>query len=202
MHSSTALIILQHLAQQKVLDARGTSFTVAAHPMHSHPDDIREAFIALADVVGGRGALSFGVGSELTVRMPEKIFEKIFKVVFTIPGFTPGMEGWRPENPPPLPILFIGSEKVQIRQIPLVYDPPYPYRFLLELGGMLIIKGGNHHQIVNELKQYLNNHPQYQVMIDAKETPDGGTALFTYWFKELPKLKARHNVNVPDRIKK
>lgn len=201
MHSSTALILLHHLARNDLLHTRGASFEVSPHPMPVHLDDIRDAFIALADKCGfDRETLRFARNIALEVYVPDRLFEKLFKIVFSNEKLFPirrsdNVEG----HGGPLPTLFIGNEKTQVRQIPLSEVPPWPFKFLLELGGMIVCKPPDHKKFLDELKQYLNNYPQFKIKVDAKEWPTGEIVVFTYWFETVHRLEKRKNVNVPDK---
>jgi hypothetical protein len=53
--------------------------------------------------------------------------------------------------------------------------------------------------MLEDLRQYLNNHPQYYVKVNAKERPDGTIAIFTYWFEDVPQRLKRGNINVPSK---
>lgn len=201
MHNTTAVVLLQWLARQELLDVRLTTFVVPRHPQPVHVKDIKEAFIAIADAIGyDEKHLKFYFNVGIEVWASEKLFEKIFKVVFINEKLFPKMRheggGLGGGHGAELPTLFIGSEKTQVRQIPLVDRKPWPFKFLLELGGMIVVKTDDKRAFVKELKQYLNNHPQYRIMVDAKECPDGSIAVFTYWFQELKIDDARKNINV------
>ena len=105
------------------------------------------------------------------------------------------------KDPPLLPSLFIGNEKTQIRQIPLVDGPPYPFRFLLELGGMIVLKRPKDPaSVTRALRQFLNNHPQYRPRIAVHECPDGTIALYTYYIETArSRHEAKQNLNVPEK---
>lgn len=181
-----------------------TTFRYPPHPQPYHQRDVKEAFAAIADFARAKKSdILFSMGTGLEVWCRDKLFEQIFKVVFTNQKLYPKGGGGMLEGDMgrenPLPSLFIGAEKTQIRQIPLVDEPPWPFKFLLELGGMIVCRPKNRRKFVRELRQYLNNHPQYEIGIDAKEWPDGSIAVFTYMFNVLSKKEARSNVNVPER---
>lgn len=106
-----------------------------------------------------------------------------------------------PEFTPVLPSIFIGNEKTQIRQIPLVDGPPYPFRFLLELGGMIVLKRPKDPvSVTMALRQFLNNHPQYRPRIAVHECPDDTIVLYTYYIETAEsRREARQNLNVPEK---
>jgi hypothetical protein len=200
MHSSTAVLILRELAKRELLTTVMTTFSVPRFPQLVHVHDIKEAFIAIADAAGqGPSSLEFSYATGIDVYCKEKLFDKIFKAVFVTEKLFPKHRNDINEGPAPLPTLFIGSEKTQVRQIPLTETRPWPFKFLLELGGMIVCNPVDKRDFILELKQYLNNHPQYSIKVDAKEWPDGKIAVFTYWFSVLPKKQRKANVNVPSR---
>lgn len=201
VHSSTATVVLQHLAKQELLKTKLTSFMVPRYPQPVHVLDVKEAFVAVADAAGhDERDLKFTYNAGIEVYCREKLFEKIFKVVFVNQKLFPIERGGNLEGyMAPLPTLFVGSEKTQVRQIPMGQVRPWPFKFLLELGGMIVCAPENKRDFVLELKQYLNNHPQFSVKVDAKEWPDGKIAVFTWWFEKLPSRDRKKNVNVPDR---
>lgn len=198
MHSSTAATILRELAKQELLTTLMTTFMVPRYPQPIHLHDIREAFAAIADAAGHTTRdMVFSYDQGIEVSCKEKLFDKLFKVVFVTEKLFPKHRSDNIETPGPLPTLFIGSEKTQVRQIPLTETRPWPFKFLLELGGMIVCRPLDRRDFVLELRQYLNNHPQYSIKVDAKEWPDGSIAVFTYWFSVLPKKERKANVNVP-----
>src|SRR5690606_37745006 len=89
----------------------------------------------------------------------DRAFEKLFRLLFTLEKKFP--EEGLPAHAAPLPTLFVGAEKTQVRQVPLVTEPPWPFRFLLELGGMVVVKTDDRAAMFRDLRQFLNNHPQY-----------------------------------------
>lgn len=207
MHSSTAATLLRELAKRELLTTLMTTFMVPRYPQPIHVHDIKEAFIAIADAAGfdyRLGKMEFSYNTGIEVWCTEKLFDKLFRVVFITEKLYPKHRSDNIEVPgpqsyggAPLPTLFIGSEKTQVRQIPLSETRPWPFKFLLELGGMVVCRPDNQRDFVLELKQFLNNHPQYVIKVDAKEWPDGRIAVFTYYFATLPKGKRKANVNVP-----
>lgn len=201
MHQTTALVLLKELARRNLLDVKMTTFMVPQYPQPVHHNDIKEAFIALADSLGHdpkeiRISRVYGIEA----RVSEKLFEKLFKIIFVNEKLFPAQkhEGNDPSVQTPLPTLFVNSEKTQFRQIPLAEQRPWPFRFLLELGGMIVVRTSDYRDMLLELKQFLNNHPRFEVRVTAKERPDGTIAIMTYWFRELPKIERKGNVNVPE----
>ncbi|HEX9429607.1 MAG TPA: hypothetical protein VF944_04450 [Candidatus Bathyarchaeia archaeon] len=195
-------MILQYLARKELLTTRMTSFMSPRYPQPVHLQDIKEAFVAVADHAGhDRKDLKFGYSQGIEVYCRERLFEKLFKVIFVNEKLFPKKRSDNVQNPgnggAPLPTLFIGSEKTQVRQVPLAETRPWPFKFLLELGGMIVCRPSDRRDFVLELRQFLNNHPQFSVKVDAKEWPDGSIAVFTYWFEKLPDREKRKNVNVP-----
>jgi len=202
MHSSTAVTLLKYLARQELLTSKMTTFTVPRHPQPIHLHDIKEAFIAVADAAGyGPKNMIFRYDLGIEVYCRDTLFDKIFKVVFILEKMYPkhrsdNIQVPGPRSDAPLPTLFVGRDKTQVRQIPLTETRPWPFKFLLELGGMIVCRPSDRRDFVLELKQFLNNHPQFDIKVDAKEWPDGSIAVFTYWFNVLPKKERKHNVNV------
>lgn len=198
MHSSTAATLLRHLAKCELLTTSMTTFAVPRYPQPIHVHDVKEAFVAVADAAGyGPNNMRFTYHLGIEVYCRDTLFEKIFKVVFVTEKMFPKNRSDNIEGPAPLPTLFIGSEKTQVRQIPLVETRPWPFKFLLELGGMIVCRPSDERDFALELKQFLNNHPQFEIKVQAKKWPDGSIAVFTYWFGVLPKKIRKHNVNVP-----
>jgi hypothetical protein len=141
------------------------------------------------------------LGVSLDVWCRARLFEKIFGAVFVKQKLFPvertdNMEGYRGRELP-LPALYVGSEKTQVRQIPLARERPWPFRFLLELGGTIVCVPEDRRDFVLEMRQFLNNYPQFEVRVDAKEWPTGEVLVYTWWFRQLPKSERRSNVNVP-----
>lgn len=207
MHHSTALLILQHLAKNNLMDVNLNVFMTHRYPEVVHPDDVEDAFKSIVRHAGESQAdLSFSRNFGIEVVVHGRLFEKLYKVIWTNQklhprGRTEGSFGKTPVKVADLPVLFVGSEKTQVRQIPLADRPPWPFRFLLELGGMIIVKTVEPRDMLLELRQFLNNYPQFEIRVDAKECPDGSYSLFTYWFQKLPRHLKRKNVNVPVKRK-
>ncbi len=207
MHSSTAATLLRELAKRELLTTVMTTFMVPRYPQPIHVLDVKEAFVAVADAAGfdaRMGKMEFTFDAGVEVWCTEKLFDKLFKVVFVTEKLFPKHRSDNVQAPAPrlnggapLPTLFIGREKTQVRQIPLTETRPWPFKFLLELGGMIVCRPSDKRDFVLELKQFLNNHPQFSVKVDAKEWPDGSIVVFTYWFSVLPKRERKANVNVP-----
>jgi hypothetical protein len=175
---------------------------VPQYPQPVNLFDVRDAFVALADKFGySRSDVIFTQGLGLEVYCAHRLFEKIFKVVFVSEKLFPRKQPGNVEGRGglDLPNLFVGRDKTQVRQIPLTEDPPWPFRFLLELGGMIVCRPVDRRDFFLELKQFLNNHPQFSVKVDAREWPDGSVAVFTWWFERLDKKSKKKNLNVPDR---
>lgn len=202
MHGTTAVVLLQQLARHELLQVKHTTFYVPPYPQPIHLLDVKECFEALRDTFGlSKTSVMFTHGTGLSVWTSGKFFEKVFKLVFINEKLYPvertgNLKGDMGREAP-LPTLFIGSEKTQVRQIPLAETRPWPFKFLLELGGMIVCRSTNKRDMLLELRQFLNNHPQYKIKVDAKEWPDGSVAIFTWWFEKLPRLERKHNVNVP-----
>ena len=201
MHSSTASMILRELAKREMLTTRMTTFQVPRHPQVVHLNDVREAFIAIADAAGyGPRTLRFSYNAGIEVFCTRVLFEKIFKVVFVNEKLFPKNRSDNVGEPgAPLPILYVTSEKTQVRQIPLAETRPWPFKFLLELGGMIVCRPADKRDFALELRQFINNHPQFRMGIDVKECPDGSVAVFTWWFERLHGKWKRMNLNVPER---
>ena len=155
--------------------------------------------MAVADAAGfDQKAMLFSYNHGIEVYCPDRLFEKLFKAIFITEKLYPVSRSDNLEGGP-LPTLFVGSEKTQIRQIPLAETRPWPFKFLLELGGCIVCRPSDERDFVLELKQYLNNHPQYMIKVDAKKWPDGSICVFTYYFATVDKHHRKGNVNVPSR---
>lgn len=138
----------------------------------------------------------------LVVKLYQHVFDRIFKILYEVPdGRSRKKLPEYEEFTPVLPSIFIGNEKTQIRQIPLVDGPPYPFRFLLELGGMIVLKRPKDPvSVTMALRQFLNNHPQYRPRIAVHECPDDTVVLYTYYIETVEsRRKARQNLNVPEK---
>ena len=202
MQPTTAQFILQSLARQGLVEVKMTTFRVPKYPQPVDLRDVRESFKSLSECIGyPKGHLILTLGSGLEAWCHEKLFEKLFKIVFINQKVFPvsrtsNTEGFQGRDLP-LPTLFIGSEKTQVRQIPLSETRPWPFKFLLELGGMIVCRAPDRKDFLKELRQFVNNYPQYEIGVDAKEWPDGNIAVFTWWFRKLPRVERKGNVNVP-----
>lgn len=195
MHPLAAKALLLHLHREGVLHTRAQTFWVDMYPRILDTADIHEAFTVLAESMGfKRSSLTKFTQSGYIVRMPEKLFQKIHELLYSRRKER-HME--RRQEPGPLPVLFIGREKTQVRQIPVVSSPPWPFHFLMEMGGMIVVSTRDRKRLYESLRQYLNNHPQYDVRVDAKELPDGKISIFTYWFQELKITHRKEHMNVP-----
>lgn len=195
-------MILRELAKREMLTTRMTTFMVPRHPQVVHLNDVRDAFVAVADAAGYEPtALRFTYTAGIEAYCPHRLFEKIFKVVFVSEKLFPKNRSDNVNEPgAPLPILYVTSEKTQVRQIPLAETRPWPFKFLLELGGMIVCKPSDKRDFALELRQFINNHPQFRLGIEAKECPDGSVAVFTWWFETLDKRERKKNLNVPERL--
>lgn len=200
MKKNTAVFILQALAKLELISTKLTTFTVARIPQPVDLLDVEVCFRVLRDECGGNREDLFihhsGVG--MTAWTSEELFEKLFKVIFVQQLLYPAVRSDNIEGGGPLPNLFVSSEKTQVRQIPLSEGRPWPFKFLLELGGMIVVKTPEKRDFLLELRQFINNHPQYRIKVDAKEWPTGEVAVFTYWFEKLPHMQRRKNLNVPE----
>lgn len=199
MKKNTAVFILQGLAKLQLVTVKMTTFTVARIPQPVDLLDVETAFRVLRDEFnsGREDLLISHSGVGLTAWTGEPLFEKLFKIVFMNQLLYPTTQQDGIEGGGPLPNLFVSTEKTQVRQIPLSYGKPWPFKFLLELGGMIVVKTPQKRDFLLELKQFINNHPQFKIRVDAKEWPTGEIAVFTYWFEKLPHMQQRKNLNVP-----
>lgn len=185
MHSSTGVILLKKLLELKLIRVSGQNFAIPPHPEPIHHLDVKEAFIAVADGMGhDKKDLTFLKGYGLLVHAKAKLFDKLYKVIFINSGYREENMSRVSDAPAPLPTLFIGAEKTQIRQIPLVEERPFPYKFLLELGGMIVVKSDKK-SVARELRQFLLNYPQIEARVSMKEWPDGSLALYTWFFRRF-----------------
>lgn len=179
------------------MSVKHTTFRVEKYPQPVLLEDVRECFVALADYMGyDRKAYVITLGHGIEIWTKDSLFEKLFKVIYSNEKLFPIERHSRTEEIAPLPNLFISAEKTQIRQIPLVEHPPWPFKFLLELGGMIVVRPKDERDMLLELKQFVNNHPQFRLKVDAKKWPDGKIAIFTWWFEKLPKHERKKNLNV------
>lgn len=200
MRKKTALFILQDLVRRKLLTVQHTTFHLSPYPEVVDPLDVIDAFEAMryAMSIKTRGML-VSHRHRLSVWTSDPFFEKLFKVLYSNQKLYPVPLDEVVEEGRPLPNLFVSSEKTQVRQIPLVDEPPWPFRFLLELGGMIVCRPKDKREFLESLRQYLNNHPQYRVKVDAKEWETGEVAVYTWWIAHVPDNEIRGNVNVPER---
>jgi hypothetical protein len=202
MHGSTAAHILRDLARRELLSVRDTTFTYVRYPHPVHPRDVKEAFVALADhLYAKKSDLTVTVGESVDAWTSEKLFEKLFKIIYVDQKLFPvirsqNLEGFRSDQAP-LPSLTVSSEKTQIRQIPLVDVPPWPFRHLLELGGMIVCRPKDRREFLTEMKTYLNNFPQFRMKVHAEEWPTGEILVVTTFFAEMAITHKKENLNVP-----
>lgn len=202
MHHYTSTIFLRHLVQLGHVSAQGRTFTVQCG-MNVSVDDTEEAFISLLNKVNNTRPIKIDKSNNiLVVKLYQHVFDRIFKILYEVPdGRSRKKLPEYEEFTPVLPSIFIGNEKTQIRQIPLVDGPPYPFRFLLELGGMIVLKRPKDPvSVTMALRQFLNNHPQYRPRIAVHECPDDTVVLYTYYIETVEsRRKARQNLNVPEK---
>lgn len=187
MHNTTGLVLLKYLVTQGLLTLKGQNFVLPPYPRPVHMNDVKEAFIAVADAAGhDKKDLEFLTGYGMIVHAKARLFDRIYKVLFlnekTMPGVIEENMG-RGEQL--LPTLFVNSEKTQIRQIPLVNTEPYPFRFLMELGGMIVVRTNDEGELKSQLTQYIANFPQIECRVMMKRWPDGSYAMFTWFFRVL-----------------
>lgn len=196
LHPQSALAMLRVLAQKEQLTVRNTTFFYNTKPQLFHPRDVKVAFVVLSEYVGSKPPEWYlGEMNGLAFRCREKLFAKLFALIFIQQKLFPPV---KPDSGPgPLPTLFIGAEKTQVRQIPLADERPWPFKFLLELGGMIICKTDNKRDLLLELRQYLNNFPQFRIKVHAEEWPAGEILIVTTWFQVLELQERKKNVNVP-----
>lgn len=193
MQQETALYILRQLAKLDLIWERSGTFVVEGTPRPIHFSDIQSAFKALSDVVDKRtdrrhpSTLFDVTQSRIIVYCGNGVFNKLYEIIFTKQNLvsnsrtdTSTEEGRRDRE---LPTLFVSPDKTQVRQIPLMEDEPFDYRFLLELGGMIIVKTDDIMKITGQVQQFLNNYPQYDTRVELKRCPDETFAFFTYWFQ-------------------
>lgn len=200
VHHTTAQVLLQYLARQELVKVEDSTFVVDKYPQPVIFADVIDSFRAIQYFVGAkRSELKITSGSRLEAWTSQRLFDILFRTMFVSQRLYPVVRSSRFEGDmgAPLPNLFVGAEKTQVRQIPLVEDPPWPFRFLLELGGMVVCRPRDRLDFLKELRQFLNNHPQFVVKVDVKTWPDGSQAVYTWWFEALSKRREiRGNVNV------
>jgi hypothetical protein len=198
MHHTTALHILNSLNDLGLLTVRDQMFRVEKYPMPVHLADVKEAFLALIDHFHcDRKDYFLTVGHGIEIEMREKLFEKFYTILYIKQKKTEKKRPESLEKTSILPTLFIGHEKTQVRQIPLAHERPWPFRMLLELGGMIVCKTKNRRDLLMELRQYLNNHPQYDIKVSVHDWPTGEVAIHTWWFANVPVREKRAHVNIP-----
>lgn len=202
MHHATAAELLRELAKRELLQVKHTTFRYPPYPQPFHQRDVKEAFLSVAGAAKAKKShIVATLGTGLEVLCEDGLFEKLFRVIFTSQKLFPksrsdSYEGDR-GRVNPLPTLFVSGEKTQVRQVPLVDAPPWPFKFLLELGGMVVCRPSDRGDFLKELKQYLNNFPQYRLKVHADEWPDGSVVVVTTYFEKLKLLERKGNVNVP-----
>lgn len=189
MSPDGAVEILRQMVRKERITVRGTVFRYEPFGEAFRVADIKECFISVIDRIGDRpvrglkGWRSSSGLHALDLWVDEDLFEKLFKVLYIqqklYPVQTPD------SGPGPLPTLFIGAEKTQVRQIPLADERPWPFKFLLELGGMIVCKTENKRDLLMELRQYLLNFPQFRIKVHAEEWPTGEVLIVTTWFQQL-----------------
>jgi len=159
-------------------------FIIERTPEIIHPDDIVIAFKTIGESLDydQRTLLFNSTRSRLIVYLHEGLFEKLYTALFTkqnIMGRTVMEEGVRHRE---LPTLFLNAEKTQVRQIPLMEEPPWDFKFLLELGGCIVIRTDDIMKASEECRQFMLNHSQWDMRVELKQMPDGSYMFFTYWF--------------------
>lgn len=201
MHPYTSTIFLRHLVQLGHVSAQGRCFTIQCGNNVSI-DDVEEALTSLINKVKNKHPVKIDKSNYiLSVTLYQSVFDRVFKILYEVPDGRRKKPPVDPEFTPVLPSIFIGNEKTQVRQIPLVDGPPYPFRFLLELGGMIVLKRPKDPvSVTMALRQFLNNHPQYRPRIAVHECPDDTVVLYTYYIETVEsRREARQNLNVPEK---
>lgn len=195
LHHTSATVLLRHYAKEGVVEVGESHFAARPYYVPHSSQDLRDAFVALTESLGyAKHELEIYDKHGLLVSCTPKLFQDLHEVIFSDVSPTS-----RPQTLPhhaPLPTIFIGDEKTQVRQIPYADGPPWPYHFLLELGGMIIVRAPDPRAFISGLRQFLNNYPQLEVRVDAKEWPGGEMAVFTWWCQRLKGVRARQNINV------
>lgn len=178
------------------------SHTTFRYEPFGHPAtiaDVKEMFNAILSEyppTSRKGCVITAATHAIEVWANAKMFEELFKLIFVDQKLYPTT---KPDSGVGvLPTLFIGAEKTQVRQIPLADERPYPFKFLLELGGMIVCKSTNKRDLLLELRQYMNNYPHFRMRVHAEEWPTGEILIVTTWFQVLERKEARQNVNVPN----
>lgn len=197
------LDVLRKLVQSGAITVvRHTVFRYEPYGESSTVADVKECFVTLCEHIGARKVAPKAEwrsvsSTVLDFWVNETLFEKLFDQLYVKQKLYPVT---RPDSGPgPLPSLFIGSEKTQVRQIPLADERPWPFKFLLELGGMIVCKTEDKRDLLLELRQYMNNFPHFRMRVHAEQWPTGEILVVTTWFQVLEKREGRANVNVPDK---
>lgn len=207
MDNRTAVMHLRYLMMTGFISARDKTLVVSGNPKVICLEDVESAFesifstIALSRVHSQKIYSITSTSNSVTVTMPQRLMDRIIKIIGNEPDQRLKKPPVDPEFTPVLPSIFIGNEKTQVRQIPLVDGPPYPFRFLLELGGMIVLKRPKDPvSVTMALRQFLNNHPQYRPRIAVHECPDDTVVLYTYYIETvMSRREARQNLNVPEK---
>lgn len=186
--------------RREAITVHGTVFRYEPFGHPSTVADIKECFITVVDHIGDRPVRGLkgwrsSSGTVLDFWCGEALFAILFDQLYVKQKLYPVTKPDSGQGP--LPTLFIGAEKTQIRQIPLAEERPWPFKFLLELGGMIVCKTENKRDLLLELRQYLNNFPQFRLKVHAEQWPTGEILIVTTWFQVLQLKEARQNVNVP-----
>ena len=192
MSPDFALENLRILVAREAITVRNTTFRYEPFGHAAHVSDVKELFLTLIERIGGfsKGAeymVTAGMNA-LDLWTNEALFNKLFDLLYIKQKLVPvtkHVDSYL--DPSPLPTLFIGREKTQVRQIPLVSERPWPFKFLLELGGMVICKTDNRRDLLLELRQFMANFPQVDLKVHAEEWPDGEILIVTTWFRILDK---------------
>ncbi len=200
MSPELATDILRRLVQREAITVRGTVFRYEPFGEAAKVSDVKECFVTLIERIGktpGRGLKGWrsNLGLHaLDFWVDDGLFEKLFDILYVKQKLYPVQTPDSGQGP--LPTLFVSAEKTQVRQIPLADTRPWPFKFLLELGGMIVCKTDNKRDLLLELRQYMNNFPHFRMMVHAEEWPTGEILIVTTWFQVLNKIEARQNVNV------
>ena len=191
--------------RREAITVHGTVFRYEPFGHPSTVADIKECFITVVDHIGDRPVRGLkgwrsSSGTVLDFWCDEALFAILFDQLYVKQKLYPVTKPDSGQGP--LPTLFIGAEKTQIRQIPLAEERPWPFKFLLELGGMIVCRIDEHahvdpkRDLLLELRQYLNNFPHFRIKVHAEQWPTGEILIVTTWFQTLQRSEARQNVNV------
>lgn len=190
-----AVEILRQMVRRQRITVRDRVFRYEPFGEMFRVSDIKECLIITCEniddraVRGHKGWRSSSGIHALDFWTDEKLFELLFKELYVQQKLYPVQ---MPDSGPgPLPTLFIGAEKTQVRQIPLADERPWPFKFLLELGGMIVCKTENKRDLLMELRQYLLNFPQFRIKVHAEEWPTGETLIVTTWFQQLKLMEKK-----------